>query len=284
MDVAVVLLEFHLVDGSDRDAAAALHHEPGRVVDARQRIAGAAVRRGRRSCAVDPDPAAAMAPLVESVRTLIAERDRLAVRISKIERHLDDLTGSIKAQPAAAPTGAARTLPQPTPESVGAPAAGSAPQATAPASSDPPRPAIEPSANRTEAPLGTPSAAERLSSIDAFNLEYGIDIGGAANFEGLRQLWTATKASNAALLEGLYGVVALRENSRTKAAELRLIVGPFADPEAANRACVALTTARRYCQPAGFEGQRLADAEKASERKPAPKPVSRTPRLFGLFQ
>jgi hypothetical protein len=100
----------------------------------------------------------------------------------------------------------------------------------------------------------------------------------------LRQLWTATKAGNASLLEGLYGVVALRENSGTKAAELRLIAGPFADPEAANRACAALTGARRYCQPAGFEGQRLADSEKASERRATPKAISRSPRLFGLFQ
>jgi len=101
----------------------------------------------------DPDPAAVMAPLVESVRTLTAERDRLAVRISNIERHLDDLTGSIKAQLAASPPGAARTLPQPSPESVGAPGAGSAPQATAPASPDASRPGI----GTSRQSIGSPS-------------------------------------------------------------------------------------------------------------------------------
>src|SRR5205085_9326559 len=44
VDVAVVLLEFHLVDGSDRDAAAALHDQSLRVVDAGQRPAPEAVR------------------------------------------------------------------------------------------------------------------------------------------------------------------------------------------------------------------------------------------------
>jgi hypothetical protein len=100
----------------------------------------------------------------------------------------------------------------------------------------------------------------------------------------LRQLWTSTKASSPSLFDGLYGVVSLRENSRTRAAELRLIVGPLADADAASRLCATLAAAHRYCQPGAFEGQRLADADKATERKPPFKPVQRPPRLFGLFQ
>jgi len=87
-----------------------------------------------------------------------------------------------------------------------------------------------------------------------------IDIGGAANFEGLRTLWAATKANNGAQLDGLHPAIAVRENSRVKNAELRLIVGPLADVEAAVRLCATLSGPRRYCQPVAFEGQRLADA------------------------
>ena len=106
----------------------------------------------------------------------------------------------------------------------------------------------------------------------AIHAEFGVDIGGAASFDGLRVLWASTKGSNAALLEGLHPVVATRENSRTKAVELRLIAGPLANVEAAARLCAMLTAARRYCQPVAFEGQRLAHADTVPERKPAAAP------------
>ena len=48
VDVAVVGLELDVGDGADRDPAAALHLQALRVVDARERAAAAAVRRGRR--------------------------------------------------------------------------------------------------------------------------------------------------------------------------------------------------------------------------------------------
>jgi hypothetical protein len=75
----------------------------------------------------------------------------------------------------------------------------------------------------------------------------------------------------------------VRENGRSKGAELRLIVGPLADVEAAVRLCATLSGARRYCQPVAFEGQRLADADTPPERKPAaaprpaPKPATKPP-------
>jgi hypothetical protein len=136
-------------------------------------------------------------------------------------------------------------------------------------------------------PQPQPSAPERIANApagasdeavaDSPKGEFGVDIGGAANFEGLRVLWASTKANNGALFEGLHPAVAVRENSRAKNTELRLIVGPLADVEAAARLCANLSTARRYCQPVAFEGQRLADADVAAEHKPAliPKPPSK---------
>jgi hypothetical protein len=97
------------------------------------------------------------------------------------------------------------------------------------------------------------------------------------NFDGLRVLWTSTRGSNAALFEGLHPVVTARENTRTKAVELRLVAGPLANAEAAARICATLTAARRYCQPVAFEGQRLANADAAPERKPAAAPKTAPP-------
>jgi hypothetical protein len=227
-------------------------------------------------------------PLVETVRVLAAERDRLAARMGRIERHLDDLTGSIKAQTGTAASSAGVT--HASPQAVADPAATPAPASTQPASSDPARQSDGPTGDRSEALPGAAAAAsEHSSSADASKVEFGVDIGGAPNFEGLRLLWTSTRGGNAALFEGLHPVVALRENSRTRAAELRLIVGPLADAEAATRLCATLAAAHRYCQPSGFEGQRLADADKAIERNPAappraaPKASMPARRLFGLF-
>ena len=80
--------------------------------------------------------------------------------------------------------------------------------------------------------------------------EFGVDIGGAASFDGLRVLWASTKGSNAALFEGLHPVVAMRENSATKAVELRLVAGPLANAEAAARLCATLV-GRAPLLPAG---------------------------------
>jgi len=104
----------------------------------------------------------------------------------------------------------------------------------------------------------------------------GIDVGGATNYEGLRTLWQSTKNSDPTLLEELYPLIAVRENSKTHGVDLRLVVGPIADAEAASRLCTALAETHRYCQPVAFEGQRLAMIEtsptKAASTKAAPPP------------
>jgi hypothetical protein len=98
--------------------------------------------------------------------------------------------------------------------------------------------------------------AEALAAAVGFGL--GVDVGGAINYEGLRTLWQSTKNSDPALPEELYPVVTVRENGKTHGVDLRLIVGPIADAEAAERLCDALSAAHHYCQPVAFEGQRLS--------------------------
>jgi hypothetical protein len=229
------------------------------------------------------NPSIDTAPLAETVRVLAAERDRLAARMERIERQLDGLTGSINAQTGsgAFSSGATHVSPPATGEPVVSPAPAQ------PASSNPTRLPDGPLGGRSEAAAGAAAPGnDHSSSADASKVEFGVDIGGASNFEGLRRVWTSTKGSNSGLFDGLHPVVALRENGRTKAAELRLIVGPFADAEAATRLCATLAAAHRYCRPAGFGGQRLADADKAIERRPAapPRPAPKAvPRPFGLL-
>ena len=243
-----------------------------------------------------PAPAAARPPeaearrLADAVRALAADRERLVARVAALERNLEDLTGSIKRQnatsatedtPAAGPVVVAIAPTQP-PASPAPPTAGATDQVPAPAQ----RTADAPAPKPEEAPV--PAKAAELKPA------FGVDVGGAINFEGLRVLWSSTKGRHAALLDGLHPQVVARENNRTKSAELRLVVGPLPSIEAAAGICTTLTASRRYCQPVAFEGRRLADAdvvpegkaEAPRERKTAakPRPVAPAPKVPKFFQ
>ena len=226
-----------------------------------------------------PDRDAESRRLSEVLGALVADREQLVARIGAIERNLEDVTGSIQRQAAAAaaapsapvppsPAAAAPAPPPPSKEAALTPAEPGNPASPARA---PVAPGNSGGADRAAVPAEPPVAPPAAESA-AIHAEFGVDIGGAASFDGLRVLWASTKGSNAALLEGLHPVVATRENSRTKAVELRLIAGPLANVEAAARLCAMLTAARRYCQPVAFEGQRLAHADTVPERKPAAAP------------
>jgi hypothetical protein len=106
----------------------------------------------------------------------------------------------------------------------------------------------------------------------------GVDVGGATNYEGLRTLWHSTLNSDPTLLEQLYPAVAIRENSKTHGVDLRLVVGPIPDAEAAARVCASLSASHHYCQPVAFEGQRLSLND-----KPAPRHRS-APSSPGRFE
>jgi hypothetical protein len=232
--------------------------------------------------------------LADAVRTLTADRDRLAARVGLLERNLEDVTGSVKRQAAisdALPGAASPPPVAPIPPSAPTTAVAAKDAATAPVMPASPKEAVAPPVPdrlpgmpvrpaipvAAEPPAVTPEQAAPATAVNddsnsepvANKTEFGADIGGAASFEGVRALWTSARSRNAALFEGLHPVVAARENNRTKAVELRLIVGPFTTAEAAGHLCSILTGTRRYCLPVAFEGQRLAQADGAAERKPA---------------
>jgi hypothetical protein len=238
--------------------------------------------------------------LAEAVRSLTADRDQALSRIATLERNLDGVTGSIKrdrmasAQQAApqaplpAPPQTPQALPQPPvaaasalpiarPETpVAAPVAEAAVTPTQPAPAQV-TPAQAPAAKKSSASdlpqISTADAGNR-AAMPASNLVrvsapaeplaaaggLGIDVGGAVNYEGLRTLWHSTMGSDPAL-EELYPVVTVRENNKTHGVDLRLVVGPIADADAAERLCTTLAAAHHYCQPVAFEGQRLSPAD-----------------------
>src|SRR3954471_14164397 len=170
--------------------------------------------------------------LSETVRALAADRDRLQARLNTLERNLEDVTGSIPPK-AAAPT---------------APVAAPLP-AIAPVSGGP--------SNRVAAghlATGTPAAAESVAT----KAEFGVDVGGNTSIEGLRTLWSTLKAGQPALFEGLRPLITIRDGQKPGVIELRLVAGPLPNASIAARLCATLAAANQTCQPAVFDGQRLA--------------------------
>lgn len=193
--------------------------------------------------------------LSEAVRLLAADRDRLLARISALERNLDDVTGSVPNGSPGGRVGNAAGAPPPATAVPSAPATAEAPHPPASGSSPAanPGPAAAPGAGRSAAapdPAATGSVATKT--------EFGIDLGGAQTIDGLRTLWASVKSTHEPLLEGLRPVIAIRDGTKPGTVELRLVAGPLTNAGIAARLCAALSTAGVACQPAVFDGQRLA--------------------------
>jgi hypothetical protein len=227
-----------------------------------------------------PDPLAARlaqaeieaSRLAESVRALTDDRDRVLARLDAIERNLD-VTAAIRENNTASPPPAAQASPPP---------AAPAPAAVAPslpAAILTPNP-LMPAPTLPDTPpanAGTPAAPQRVASLPAAEqpnagaipnsaaesvatrTEFGVDLGGDRTVDALRALWTSLRAGkHAALLDGLRPLVAIRESGKANGVELRLVVGPLANASAAARLCGTLAASGLACQPAVFDGQRLA--------------------------
>jgi hypothetical protein len=180
--------------------------------------------------------------LAESVRALSTDRERLLGRIAALERNLENVTGSIARVEKAAQ--AAQQPPAP------AVAAVPTPRLPPAAPSEDVTSSVSPPAILTPAPMPIPSPTPGRA-------EYGLDLGGAANVEGLRTLWAATLRRYSTLLEGLRPVVQMRER-RPGGMDLHLVVGPIPNAATAARLCATITAAGGLCQPSSYDGQRLA--------------------------
>lgn len=213
--------------------------------------------------------------LAAQVRELTADRDRLSTRIATLEQHIEDMTGSIKRQDdqlsavRAAPPAPSRpemTLAPPGRSKLPALIAPGAEHAELPwflsmrmpQAAEPPVPP-----QRTEAeaamlpPVRVATAHEPPPGPQPGKGEFAIDLGGAANVETLRALWTNLKTSHGAVLAGLQPLIA-KHPKQPNGVTYRLVVGPLANAEEATRVCSRLPATRTGCHPTKFSGAQLA--------------------------
>ncbi|MCC7348789.1 MAG: hypothetical protein IT538_15480 [Variibacter sp.] len=219
--------------------------------------------------------------LVELVRSLSNDRELLLGRVTVLERNLEDVTGSIRHQAKAA------VAPHPQSSASAEEASPALPPskiATTSAAASSPAPTAAP-AEAPVAPAGDPP--KRVASVapvppapdpEPPRPAAGVEIGGAATFDGLRTLWGSLKTGHPGLFEGLHPIVTVRENTKSRAAELRLVAGPLTDVESAARICATLAASKRTCRLVSFEGQPLALTVPEGARRPgspAPRPTPR---------
>lgn len=219
--------------------------------------------------------------IAQQVRALSADRERLVARLDALEKSLEDVTGSIVRQPQPVPPGPAvadlpdvRRIPAPEPATPTKPE--TAPAAQAPEigwAASVAHPAMRfdqllatarPASGGTSAhaaPAETVAAPAETPVAPAATtvprMEFGVDIGGGATVSAMRALWLSIRGSHPTLLDGLRPVLTIRDGPRGTT-ELRLIAGPLANAAAAARLCGSLGAVGLTCQPAVFDGQRLA--------------------------
>jgi hypothetical protein len=210
--------------------------------------------------------------LMEQVRSLHAERERLAGRIALLESSIDDITGALKRQ--AAVTAAALAAAKTPPPAPGTPVVAATAAAAAPASVPTPAPAAQPptaaiaspekkadpaSTSSVQMPSSRAATAQAAAEPDmpTANLaEFGLDLGGAPTLDGVRQRWTTVKANFGPLLAGLHPLAALeRRQGKTG---YRLVVGPLPNGPAATGLCAHFNAAHTPCKAVRFEGEQIA--------------------------
>lgn len=206
--------------------------------------------------------------LTDQMRSLAVDRDRLAGRIALLESTIDDMTGTIKKQAAATAALAAKATPLPNPTTTGSTT--SAPTAatrivppianTAPSNTN-----VSAGSDAIAAPIDAiPIATTRITAATpasepeapaANPVEFGLDLGGAANIDGVRQRWITVKANFGPLLSGMYPVAA--HERRAGGTGYRLVVGPLPNSAAASSLCAHFTAARTACRSAKFDGEQI---------------------------
>ena len=182
--------------------------------------------------------------LAVQVRALTTDRDRLAGRIALLESSIDDMTGAIKKQAVATAAALAARVPPPTP---GAPATAS--------------PA--PKADRAP-PQAVPLPPARIATVSitgpdppaAKQDDFGLDLGGGATIDAVRQRWSTVKANFGPLLSGMHPLAA--HDQRPGAPGYRLVVGPLPNSVAASGLCAHFSAARTACRPVKFDGEPIA--------------------------
>jgi hypothetical protein len=178
--------------------------------------------------------------LADAVHALIADDEQTKTRLANVEQDVNDVTGSVGKQIEAADA-ARRADDGPT---VAATAALTAVM-------------VKPAAVAPVVFAGM-SASTLPDAAAPPHGQYGVDIGSGLTIPALRTRWETLRSAHPQLFEGLQPIVSVKEIPRANRVELRLVVGPLAQPAAATQLCAALTSFGLFCQPTIFDGQRLA--------------------------
>ena len=201
--------------------------------------------------------------LANGLRGLGSDNDQLRSRLTAVERHIDDVTGSLgslKKQIDAVKAEAEAPRPADTPPAPATPDVSGSTVAPAPAPSaaapPPPLPPAAPPA-RVQTPSPAKPAAPGASSSSVAPKQYGVDIGTAVSVAALRARWTEMRAAHPQLLQGLTPT-AFPRDAQPNRSELRLVLGPLPNSDAATHLCTSLAPYRISCQPTGFDDQHVA--------------------------
>jgi hypothetical protein len=186
--------------------------------------------------------------LSDAVRGLALDDEAIKMNLAAVEhdvqQDLDDVTGSISKEIEAA--NAARRADD-----------GPTVAATAMLSTAMVKPAVAPPPLvLAAAPATAPGASDTTESGPPAT--YGVDVGSGQTIPVLRARWEILRAAHPDLFAGLRPVVSVKEIPRANRVELRLVVGPFAQPAAATQLCATLMPFGLFCQATIFDGQRLA--------------------------
>jgi hypothetical protein len=199
------------------------------------------------------DAETAARQLAQALRSLADDRDRLAIRLNAVEHEMRDLSGTIKLQIDAAKTDAIKTAKQAPPWPDSAPPV---PMTLADVAVMVKR--ISP-APGSAADSATNTAEQALADASgSLGQAYGVDLGTASTIKTLHQRWATLRTAHPQLFEGVQPVVSVKQNARTGRTELHLIVGPYANAESAAQFCDYVVPFHVNCQPAMFDGSRLA--------------------------
>jgi hypothetical protein len=237
-----------------------------------QRMATLLSEPGKRQVAAQPfDPQAETRKLGEAVRGLTIENSQIESRLAAIEQNVDDVTGSITKQIDEVKKQAANTWPadaKPGPITPAIVASIVSPPIETPSAFGAPLPP-PPAPPATQAPsdvtgsvtrpaeVAKPVEAAKPADVDK-STEYGVDVGGALSVDVLRARWLGIRSAHRRLFDGLTPTVELHQIPKSNRVELRLVVGPLDNSEAAAQLCAALAAYRLLCQPTAFDRSHIA--------------------------
>jgi len=231
--------------------------------DAPQRFAAlfSSLRSQEQPAAHSFDAETAARQLAQAVRSLADDRDKLATRLNALDHEMRDMSGAINQQIEAAKSEAIKTAKQAPPWPESAPpvpmtladvAVMVKTVSPAPAgAAEPPFPSVATSATNTDE-QAPPDTTASLGQA------YGADLGTASTMKTLHHRWASLRAAHPQLFEGIQPVVSVKQNPRTGRTELHLVVGPYANAETAAQFCDFVVPYHVNCQPAMFDGSRLA--------------------------